>query len=64
MRRDGGDVSEAEPNWSELETAMRIRGFGCNAQTYVMQGVGELVDVLCDGNSEERMTQNTDKIFP
>ena len=42
MRRDGGDVSEAEPNWSELETAMRIRGFWmqCTNLFYVSRGVG------------------------
>ena len=40
MRRDGGDVSEAEPNWSELETAMRIRGFWmqCTNLCYVGSG--------------------------
>ena len=52
---------EAEPNWSELETAVRIRGFGCYAQTYVMWGAGESVDVLCDRNTGEQITQNTDQ---
>ena len=50
MRRDGGDVCEAEPNWSELETAMRIRA-------------GESVDVLCDGNAGEQITQDTDQEY-